>query len=390
MRASILLSGFITVVIGFGGSLAIILAAIRVLDATPEQTSSWVAMMCLCMAVTTAWFCLRHRTPILSAWSTPGAALIAATSGISINAAIGAFMLAALLILLTAAFRPVARLVEGIPGAIASAMLAGILFEFVLAPLVRLPEAPALVLPLLAAFIAVRLISPIWAVVAVLVLGIALVALLGMAGPLEGLAFSKLVWIEPSFDPAVLIGLGIPLYLVTMASQILPGFAVLRAAGYPVPAREILGVTGLVSLLTAGFGAHTTNMAAITASICASPDAHPDKAKRWQAGMVAAAIYLGLFFIAGSLATMLAQLPPAFIATVAGVALAGPFMGALAAGLADEQHRFAATVTFVVTASGLGFAGIGAAFWGLLAGLAVFWLEGLKSPRTAPQAVPSK
>ena len=375
MRASIIISALVAVLVGFGGSVAIILAAAKAVGATPDQTSSWVAALCLSMMVTTAVLSIYHRLPIVTAWSTPGAALIATSSGVTMETAVGAFLLAGGLILLTAFLRPLNTLIERIPASIASAMLAGVLFSFVIAVFDHLQGTPALVLPLLIAFAILRPFSPAWAALLVLAAGIALAFALGLTEPLEPLRLSSFVWVTPVFDPATLVGIGLPLYLVTMASQNLPGFAVLRAAGYTAPTRSILGVTGLSSLLTAGFAAHTSNLAAITASICTGPDAHPDKDKRWLCSPVYALGYAVLALFGASLVAMFASFPEALIVTIAGIALTGPFINARHTGLGDENRRFAATTTFLVTASGISLFGIGAAFWGLIAGLTVLLLE---------------
>ncbi len=379
MRASLVISALVAVLVGFGGSVAIPLAAARAVGAGAAETSSWIAALCLAIAVTTAVLSVRHRLPIVTAWSTPGAALIATTSGIDLAQAVGAFLLAAVLMLATAAIRPLARLVERIPGAVASAMLAGVLFGFVVAIFEHMTGVPQLVLPMLGVFCVVRLLSPAWAVLATLALGMALAGGLGLAGPLPEISLSSFALLTPRFDAAALLGLGLPLYLVTMASQNLPGFAVLRAADYPVPARSILGVTGLLSLVTAPAGAHATNLAAITASICTGPDCHPDPKERWKAGPIYAAGYVLLALFGASLVALFASFPAALIVTIAGLALAGPLVAALAAGLAAEGDRFAAVATFAVTASGLEAFGIGAAFWGLLAGLALVGLERVRS-----------
>jgi benzoate membrane transport protein len=375
MRASVIISALVAVLVGFGGSVAIILAAARAVNASPDQTTSWVAALCVAMAATTAYLSIRHRIPIVTAWSTPGAALIAASTGVSMEAAVGAFFVAAILVIITAAFRPVGAFIEKIPGEIASAMLAGILFGFVVSIFHHLESSPTLVLPLIAAFVILRLYSPSWAVLAVLALGVALAYGLGLTSPVGDLHLSRFEWVQPQFDPAVLIGLGVPLYLVTMASQNLPGFAVLKAAGYSVPSRSILSITGLASLLTAGLGAHTSNLAAITASICTGPDAHPDKDKRWLCGPVYALGYAVLAVFGASLVTVFASFPQALIAAIAGIALTGPLVNAIATSLGSERDRFAAVITFTVTASGISILGLGAAFWGLLAGLGVYGLN---------------
>jgi len=380
LRSSLVISAFVAVIVGFGGSVAVVLAAIKSVGATPEQTSSWIAALCIAMAVTTAVLSIWHRMPIVTAWSTPGAALIASSTGVTMETAAGAFILAAGLILLTAAFRPIGRLVEKIPTAIASAMLAGVLFGFVVAIFGYAKTAPTIVFPLLVAFAILRVYSQAWAVLAVLVLGVALVYALGQNQPVEALRVSSLVLITPVFDPVIVLGLGVPLYLVTMASQNLPGFAVLRAAGYSPPSRSILAVTGLASLMTAAAGAHTSNLAAITAAICTGPDAHPDSGKRWLGGIFYALGYGILAVFGASVVTMFASFPEALIAMIAGIALTGPLASALAASLTEERHRFAAIVTFAVTASGISAVGIGSAFWGLVAGLVIFGLESIARP----------
>jgi benzoate membrane transport protein len=369
MRASVVISAVVAVLVGFGGSVAIILAAAKAVDASAAETSSWVSALCFAIAAITGILCLRHRMPIVAAWSTPGAAIIAASTGITIEAAVGAFVLAGVLLTLTAAIRPLGQLIEKIPTAIASAMLAGVLFDFVVAVWGHAQTDWMLVLPLLATFLVLRLFSPSWAVIVVLVVGVVLAHALGMAKPVGGFEMSSLLWITPSWEPAVLIGLGIPLYLVTMASQNLPGFAVLRAAEYQVPSRSILTVAGLASLATSVFGAHASNLAAISASICTGPDAHPDKDKRWMCGPVYALYYVGLGFFGASVVTLFASFPEALIITVAGVALTGPLVGALSSAMDASGDRFVAVTTFVVTASGITVFGIGAAFWGLVVGL---------------------
>jgi benzoate membrane transport protein len=377
VRLSVLVSAVVAALVGFGGTLAIVVAAARAVGADPAQTSSWVTALCLAMAVSSSLLSVIWRMPIITAWSTPGAALIAATGGgIDLPEAIGAFLFAGALILLTASLRVVGDLVHRLPSAVASGMLGGVLLQFVIAPFASAPDLPALVLPLLALFLVVRLVSPSAAVLAVLVGGIALAWSLGLTGALPaGMALSSLRLTMPAFDPAALIGLGLPLYLVTMASQNLPGFAVLRAAGYEPPARAILAVTGGVSLLTAPFGAHTSNLAAITAAICTGPDTHPDPARRWLAGPLYGLCYLVLAAFGASLVELVAAMPPALIATVAGFALVAPLTGAMATAMADERQRFAAALAFAVTASGVAAFGIGAPFWGLVAGLAVLGLD---------------
>jgi benzoate membrane transport protein len=376
MRLSIVTSAVIAALVGFGSTIAIIIAAAHAVGADASQTTSWVAALCLSMAVTSGLLSVRYKMPVVTAWSTPGAALIAASSGIGIHAAVGAFLLAGALIVLAGAIKPFGRLIERIPAPIAAAMLAGILIRFVMAVFESAQGAPGLVLPLVAIFLVVRLISPSMAVLAVLVSGFALAFGAGFAGPLpSGLAISTLTFVAPAWEPTALAGLGLPLFLVTMASQNLPGFAVLRASGYTPPSRPILTVTGLVSVISAFFGASTSNLAAISAAICTGPDTHPDPGKRWMVGPFYALCYLLFAAFSASLIAVIAALPPELIRTIAGLALIGSFSGALTSALSDDMKRFPAILTLIVTASGLTLFGIGSAFWGLAAGLLALALD---------------
>jgi benzoate membrane transport protein len=392
MRPSIVISALVAALVGFGGTVAVVLAAAQALAATPAQTASWLTALCLSIAATSALLSIRHRIPVITAWSTAGSALVAATAGtVTIEAAVAAFILSGALVLLTGAFRPIGALIERIPTSVAAAMLAGVLVPFVMAIFQHAGQSPIFVLPLVAIFLLVRLISPAGAVLVTLLAGLALVFVLGLAPDLAfDPAAPQIVFIRPSFEPGVLIGLGVPLYLVTMASQNLPGMAVLRAYGYPAPARSVLTVTGIASILSAPFGAHITNAAAITASICAGPEAHPDPQKRWLTGPAYGVAYLLLAVCAASSVALIAAMPPAFIATVAGLALLAPLMNALAGAVAVPEQRLAATMTFAVTASGLSLFGIGSAFWGLLAGLLVLGLDLAARPyRSREQHVPT-
>ena len=383
MRLSLFSNALVAVLVGFGGSVAIVLAGGQAVGATPAQSASWISALCLAMFVTSTTLSVLHRMPIVTAWSTPGAALIAATAigGVptySIEVAVGAFLFAAALILLSAAVKPLATLIAKIPSALASAMLAGVLIGFSIAVFDQAAKDPLLVLPLVAVFLIVRMVSATWAVIAVLGAGIAWAAILGKIAPMTGgIELTSLELITPVFDPAALIGLGLPLFLVSMASQNLPGFAVLRAAGYEPPTRSALAVTGLASLLTAPFGAHTTTLAAITASLCTGPDTHPDPNKRWISGIFYGLGYLILAGVGVSVVAGFAALPTGVIVTVAGLALIGPLMGSMSAALAPDATRFPAVLTLTATASGLTLFGIGSAFWGLVLGLLALGLDSL-------------
>ncbi len=381
MRVSVVISAFIAAVVGVGSALAIVLAGAKAVGASPVESASWVTGLCLAMAASSIWLSVRYRLPIITAWSTPGAALLAVSGGIAdIQSAVGAFLFVAVLIMITAVLRPVATFVERIPTSVAAAMLGGVLLQFVISVVSHASNDISLVLPLVAAFLVIRLWSPSWAVIAVLVLGIGLSLWLGEVSSLNGvITVTTVTPIMPRFDPFVLVSIGLPLYLVTMASQNLPGLAVLKSAGYEnLPTRSILGVTGLASFLTAPIGAHTTNLAAITAALCAGPDAHPDPTQRWMTGPAYGAIYIGFAVAGASLVALFDALPSALIATVAGLALAAPLAGAVGTAMAVPRDRFAAVMTFAVTASGVDFAGIGSPFWGLVVGLVIVALEAMK------------
>lgn len=376
MRLSLVTSAIVAALVGFGGTLAIIVAALQAVGATPAQTGSAVIGLCLSVAATSAWLGWRHRLPIITAWSTPGAALVAGSHDLTIETAVGACLLVGVLILITAAIKPLGALVQRLPVAIAAAMLAGVLFRFCTAVFTSAEIDALLVLPLVLLFLVARRISPVGAVLMVLVIGVALAFLLGRVGPMPAvMAAPSLEFILPGFELHALIGVGLPLYIVTMASQNLPGFAVLQASGYHPPTRSILAVTGLASLLSAPFGSLSSNLAAITASICTGPDAHPDPQKRWMTTPFYALSYLVLAIGGASLVALIAALPPVLVATFAGLALLGPLVNALGTAMGDAGRRFPAVLTLVVTASGVSLLGVGSAFWGLLAGLVALGID---------------
>lgn len=376
MPISAVVSAFVAALVGFGGTLALILSAAATVGASPAQASSWVAALCLAVAGSSAVLSIRHRMPIITAWSTPGAALLAAFgSGIGMERAVGAFVVAGLLMVACAAVKPLGTLVARIPVAVAAAMLAGVLVRFVTALAEHAVKSPALVLPVVGIFFLTRRLAPSWPVPAALVAGIAAALGLGMVGPMPAPELSALVWVSPEFDAGVLVSIALPLFLVTMASQNLPGFAVLTASGYVPPVRAILATTGIATVLTAPFGAHASNLAAITAALCTGPDCDPDPRARWKAGPVYALFYLLLAAAGASLVAVFAALPPALVATIAGLALIAPLTGSLTAALHEEKHRTAAIVTFATTASGISALGLGAPVWGLAAGLAVIAVD---------------
>ncbi|RUY84891.1 benzoate/H(+) symporter BenE family transporter, partial [Mesorhizobium sp. M7A.F.Ca.CA.001.10.2.1] len=282
MRLSIPISAFVAAIVGFGGTLAIVIAAATAVGATQIETASWVTTICLAMAIESLWLSWRTKMPVITAWSTPGLALIAASSGFSMSEAVAAFIVTGVLLIATGLFRPLTKLISRIPPSVASGMLAGIVVTFALNAVKTIPIDPWLILPLIAAFFVIRLFNPALSVLAVLIGGGLAAFLTGRVGGLPTPELSTLTLIAPDFTTKAVIGLALPLYLVTMASQNLSGLAVLRAAGYHPEPGPLIGVTGLFSLLSAPFGGSTTNLAAISAAICTGPDVHPDPAERWK------------------------------------------------------------------------------------------------------------
>ncbi|CAN5319685.1 benzoate/H(+) symporter BenE family transporter [soil metagenome] len=362
------------VVVGFASTILLIMEAASAVGATPSQKASWAAALCFGMAISSLILSWRYRMPIITAWSTPGAALIATgAAGVDYRGALGAFVLAGLLVCLTALVTPVARLIEKIPAPIASAMLAGVLLRYVTGVPAAALALPLLVLPLVLGFFVLRLLVPLYAVPVLVAAGLVMAGLSGSFGAgCCTIGITTLEWTTPQFNPAAMLGLGVPLYLVTMASQNLPGFAVLRAAGYKPPVTGALWVTGLASLAAAPFGSHSINLAAITASIVTGPDCHPDPAKRWYMAWPYAIFYILVGFAAVSFVAVLGALPAAIITAIAGLALFAPLMGGVAAMTKDADGLEPALVTFLITASGLTLGGIGSAFWGLVGGLLLF------------------
>jgi benzoate membrane transport protein len=361
------------VVVGFASTVLVVMEGMRAVGATMAQQASSAAVLCFAMAATSFVLAVRYKQPIMVAWSTPGAALMA-TSAISITypQAIGAFIFAGALMVLTAFIQPLAKAISKIPPAIAAAMLAGVLLRFVLGVPPATLEMPIFVVPLVIAFFLLRLLVPMYTVPVVVLLGLLFAGFSGGLSSAVHLGITPLELVWPEWNLQVLIGLGIPLYLVTMASQNLPGFAVLKAHGYEPPVAACLGVTGLGSILTAPFGTHAINMAAITAALVAGPDAHPDPKQRWKMIYPYTLIYVIFGLAAGTFVTLLSTMPKPLVTAVAGLALFAPLMGGMGSMVKDPKDVEAALVTFLVTASGISIWDVGAAFWGLLAGLFVW------------------
>jgi len=365
-------SALIAALVGFGGTVALVVQAMRNLGASVEQTGSAVTALCLGIAITGAALSLKLRIPIVLAWSTPGAALLAAnSSGLSWPTALGAFIISGLMMALLGLIPVLGRRAERIPSSIASAMLAGVLLPFCLQLFGLGTEDPALVGLVVVVFLLARQRAPLYALLLVLIAGMALTLVRGdiTALPL-GATFGVLSPLVPEFEVRAMLSLALPLFLVTLVSQNLPGLMVLRSAGYSPKPGPLLVSTGIASMIAAPFGAHGLNLAAITAAICTSEEAHPDRAGRWVVGVIYAGFYLVLAIFASTLVRVFLALPPSVIMVLTGIALIPALSGAIENMMIKTAERDAALVTFLATGSGLVLFGLGAAFWGLMAGFA--------------------
>ena len=370
LPVSVFTAAAVGTVIGFGGTVALVVQAGQVLGASPAQIVSMVTALCLGIGVPGMLLSWRLKVPIILAWSTPGAALLAAsTPGLGWPTAIGAFMLAGAMMVVTGLVPALGRLAARIPGGIASAMLAGVLLPFCIKLFLVFPTDIALAAGLFAVFLVMSRLAPSWALPAVLVGAFAVLAVRGQVSlpPDTGL-FGELHPGLPVFDPVAAISLAVPLFLVTLVSQNLPGLVVLKASGFEPPPGPLLLSTGLATVVLAPFGAYGINLAAIVAAICTGPDAHPDPSRRWWVGIIYGALYLVVALFAAPLARLFIAMPPAALAVLTGLALLGPLTGALSGAMAEPKDREAAVIAFAATASGVALFGIGSAFWGLLAG----------------------
>jgi benzoate membrane transport protein len=369
---SALTAGFVAVLVGFTSSVAIVFQAATALGATPAQLASWMWAlglgMGLCSLLPSWWL----RMPVMVAWSTPGAAVLAAgaaTGGFTMAEATGAFLFSGALMLLAGLSGGFEKLMDRVPMAIASALLAGVLAKFGLQAFGAAAEAPLLVIAMLAAYLLGRRWTPRYAVLGVLAVGIALSFALGlMRFPSIDAALVAPEFVAPEWRVAALVSLGLPLFIVTMASQNLPGVAAIRAAGYAMPISKLITMTGAATLLLAPFGAFALNLSAITAAIAMGREAHEDPQRRYVAAMACGAIYIGIGLFGGAVVGVLLAFPKAFVAAIAGIALLGTIGASLQAALKDDGDREAALITFLVTLSGVTLAGIGSAFWGVVAG----------------------
>jgi len=365
-------AGFVAVLVGFTSSAVIVFQAARTLQASAAEIASWMLALGLGMGLTSIALSLRFRVPVLTAWSTPGAAmLITGAAGVSLPEATGAFLVSAGLITLAGFSGWFEKMMGRLPISIASGMLAGVLLRFGLDAFGAMTSQFALVFPMFCAYLLCRRLLPRYAIVVTLLLGI------GIAGAQDELRLHGLqlelatpVFITPQFSWTALIGVALPLFIVTMASQNVPGVAVIRGSGYRVPISPLIGWTGAANLLLAPFGGFALNLAAITAAICMGREAHEDPDRRYVAAIAAGAFYVLIGIFGATVGALFLALPRELVLAIAGFALLGTIGSGLASALAQESEREPALLTFLVTASGISLASIGSAFWGLLAGLA--------------------
>jgi benzoate membrane transport protein len=370
LPVSALSAAAVGTIIGFGGTVALVVQAGHALGASPDQIVSMVTALCLGIGGPGILLSWRLKVPIILAWSTPGAALLAAsTLGLGWPTAVGAFLIAGALMVIVGLVPALGRMAARIPAGVASAMLAGVLLPFCMKLFLVFPNDLALAAGLFAVFLAMRRVAPAWALPAVLVGAFLVLALRGQVTTPPGTGlFGQLSPVMPAFDLKAAISLALPLFLVTLVSQNLPGLVVLKAAGYEPAPGPLLVSTGLATVVLAPFGGYGINLAAIVAAICTGPDAHPDPERRWIVGVLYGGLYLVVALFAAPLAGLFIAMPPAALAILTGLALIGPLTGALSGAMAEPDHREAAVVAFAATASGVALFGIGSAFWGLLAG----------------------
>ena len=387
LSLSAFVAGFVAVLVGFTSSVAIVFQAAQSFGATPAQITSWIWALGLGMGLCSLVPSLLLRKPVMVAWSTPGAAVLAtagAAGSFSMGEAVGAFMVCSLLVILVGATRALERVADRIPMEIASALLAGVLARFGIQAFAAAQTALPLVLLMVGAYMVARRMAARYAVVVTLVVGILWVLITGqMAWSMEPVRLAMPVFVAPQWSVSAIVSLAIPLFVVTMASQNLPGMAVIRASGYELPVSRLITMTGWASLVLAPFGAFALNFSAITAAICMGPEAHEDRSKRYTAAASCGAIYIviGLF---GALVTgLLTSFPNELVVAIAGIALLSTIGNGLASALRDERHREPALITFLVTLSGITLMDIGSAFWGVVAGSLALFVQQYKQSRSA-------
>ncbi len=373
-----ILAGSVASITGTAASAGLVLAALASLGATKSQTTSGIFVLITMYGLLSIVLSWRYKMPISIVWSTPGAALLisSGTLGLPFSSAVGAFIVTGVLLLLTGLWPALGRLVSSIPRPIASAMLAGVIFNFCIAPFKSAAEFPWIVLPAILVWLVLYKFATVWATPAAMVIVFALTAIdLGITvNPTEILP--TIEFVAPTFDIAAIVSIGIPLYLVTMASQNIPGIAIMKSFGYEVPFKPVMAATGLSAILAGFFGGFSMNLAAITAALNANEHAHKDPARRWLSSVYGGYVYLLIALFTGATVAFVLQAPRDLVLAAAGIALLGTIISAMSSAVEIVELRLPAMVTFLVTASGLSAFGIGSAFWALIAGLIVWgWLN---------------
>lgn len=368
---SAIVAGFVTVLVGFTSSAVIVFQAAQTLGASEAEIGSWMLALGLGMGITCIGLSLKYRVPIATAWSTPGAAMLTTTAaGIPMAEAVGAFLVSAVLITLCGFSGWFERAMNRIPVSIASGMLAGILLRFGLELFTAMQTQFLMTFAMFCAYLITRRLLPRYAVIVALLVGTAIATLQGiMHFETIHLQFGQPIFTMPRLSIASLIGVALPLFIITMASQNVPGVAVIRASGYGVPVSPIIGWTGAATLILAPFGGYAINLAAITAAICLGREAHEDPSKRYVAAVFAGVFYALIGIFGGTVSAVFAAFPQELVFAIAGLALLGTIGNGLAVALSDEKNREPALLTFLVTASGVSLLEIGSAFWGLAAGV---------------------
>ena len=370
-------AGLVAVLVAFTSSVAVVYQAAQALGATPAQVTSWIWAISIGSGLCTLLPSLVLQKPFMAAWSTPGGAVVATAAlagGFGMAEGVGAFLLSALLIVVAGATGWFERVMNRIPMSLASALLAGVLARFGLDAFAAARTAPALVVLMLVVYLLARRLAPRYAVVLTLLAGMVQAALAGrMQWSALSLELARPVFTAPVFSFSAFVSIGLPLFIVTMASQNLPGVAVMRATGYPMPVSRLITLTGLATLVLAPFGGYALNLSAITAAICMGPEAHEDPRRRYTAAVVSGVLYILVGLFAATVTGLLMAFPRELVLAIAGLALLGSIGGGLAQALAHEGEREAALITFLVTLSGVVLGGVGSAFWGVAAGaLALF------------------
>ncbi|MGR0161049.1 benzoate/H(+) symporter BenE family transporter [Paenarthrobacter nitroguajacolicus] len=378
-------AGIVTALVGFTSSFAVVLAGLKTVGANQAQASSGLLALTLTFGLGILWLSWRSRMPVTLAWSTPGAALLASAGMVDGGwpAAVGAFMIGGVLIVLTGLLPALGRIMAKIPTALAQAMLAGVLLPLCLAPFKALGSAPLFIAPVVLCWVVLMKFAPRWSVPASLLVALAVIGIhiVSNGVPISsGKLLPRLEWTTPTFTVEAAVGLALPLFIVTMASQNIPGVAVLKSFGYTTPWRPSMLVTGAGTIAGAPFGGHAINLAALSAALAAGEEAGKNHNRRWMAAFVSGLAYLILAAVSAALVTVVAAAPPGLLEAVAGLALLGTLASSIASALAVAEERIPACITFLLAASGLSFAGVGAAFWALGGGILVRWMLKSREP----------